>query len=153
MVTNFAGEPVSGSRDLVLVAFRGMAVAVLLGTGLVMFVLWGVGALVAAGPTGGPVTGEPVTGGPPLLLLLGGTLLALLASAATAWACLTPIDSYYRRGGLALVCAFATFVTSVLAAPLHYFLGQRALLGVGAGALAGAVLLLRMTPTAGSGNS
>jgi hypothetical protein len=158
VATNFAGEPLSGSRRLVLVALRGIAAAVLLGTGMVMFVLWGVGALVAAAPrggpiTGGPMTGAPVTGGPPLLLLLGGTLLALLASAATAWACLAPLDSYYRRGGLAMVSAFATFVTSVLAAPLHYFLGPRALLCVGAGALAGAVLLLRMSPTAGSGGS
>ena len=127
------------SRDLVLVAVRGMAAAVLLGTAVVLFVLWGVRVLVAgAAPSDGPVSS-----GPALVLLLGGTLLALLASAGTAWACLAPIDSYYRRGGLALVCAFATFVMSVLAAPLHHFFGQGALLGCGAGALAGGLLLFR----------
>jgi hypothetical protein len=141
--TNVAGEPVSGSRDLVLVAIRGMTAAVLLGTAVAMFVLRGVRALVdGAAPSDGPVSS-----GPALVLLLGGTLLAMLASAGTAWACLTPIDSYYRRGGLALVCAFATFVMSVLAAPLDHFLGPSALLGVGAGALAGALLLLRRSPS------
>ena len=128
------------SRDLVLVAVRGMAAAVLLGTAVVLFVLWGVRVLVA----GAPPSDGPVGSGPALVLLLGGTLLALLASAGTAWACLAPIDSYYRRGGLALVCTFATFVMSVLAAPLHHFFGQGALLGVGAGALAGGLLLLRL---------
>jgi hypothetical protein len=130
---------VDASRDLVLVAVRGMAAAVLLGTAVVLFVLWGVRVLVAgAAPSDGPVSS-----GPALVLLLGGTLLALLGSAGTAWACLAPIDSYYRRGGLALVCAFATFVMSVLAAPLHHFFGQGALLGCGAGALAGGLLLFR----------
>jgi hypothetical protein len=134
---------VDASRDLVLVAVRGMAAAILLGTAVAMFVLWGVRALVAgAAPSDGPVSS-----GPALVLLFGGTLLALLTSAGTAWACLIPIDSYYRRGGLAVVCAFATFVTSVLAAPLDHFLGQGALLGVGAGALAGALVLLRMSLT------
>jgi hypothetical protein len=140
---------VDASRDLVLVAVRGMAAAVLLGTAGVLFVLWGVRVLVAgAGPSDGPVSS-----GPALVLLLGGTLLALLASAGTAWACLSPIDSYYRRGGLALVCAFATFVMSVLAAPLHHFFGQGALLGVGAGALAGGLLLLRFSSTDRHGGS
>jgi hypothetical protein len=130
---------VDASRDLVLVAVRGMAAAVSLGTAVVLFVLWGVRVLVAgAAPSEGPVSS-----GPALILLLGGTLLALLASAGTAWVCLAPIDSYYRRGGLALVCAFATFVMSVLAAPLHHFFGQGALLGCGAGALVGGLLLLR----------
>ncbi|MFL5494761.1 MAG: hypothetical protein ACJ8DC_10310 [Gemmatimonadales bacterium] len=129
------------SRDLVLVAVRGMAAAILLGTAVVLFVLWGVRVLVAAAaPTDGPVGG-----GAALVLLLGGTLLALLASAGAAWACLTPIDSYYRRGGLALVCTFATFVMAVLAAPLHHFFGQGALLGVGGGALAAGLLLLRLS--------
>jgi hypothetical protein len=140
---------VAGSRDLVLVAVRGMAAAVLLGTGVAMFVLRGVRALVA----GAAPSDRPVSSGPALALLLGGTLLAILASAGTAWACLSPIDSYYRRGGLAVVCAFATFVMSVLAAPLHHFLGPSALLGVGVGALAGALLLLRRSPTSGDGGS
>ena len=132
-----------GSRDLVLVAVRGMAAAVLLGTAVVLFVLWGVRVLVA----GAPPSDRPVGSGAALVLLLGGTLLALLASAGAAWVCLTPIDSYYRRGGLALVCTFATFVMAVLAAPLHHFFGQGALLGVGAGALAGGLLLLRLSST------
>ena len=126
-----------------------MAAAVLLGTALALFVLWGVRALVA----GAAPSDRPVSSGPPLVLLLGGTLVALFASAGTAWACLTPIDSYYRRGGLALVCAFATFVMSVLAAPLHHFFGEGALVGVGAAALAGALVLLRVAWTDRGGGS
>jgi hypothetical protein len=132
---------VDATRDLVLVAIRGMAAAVLLGTAVVLFVLWGVRALVA----GAAPSDRPVNSGPALVLLLGGTLVALLASAGTAWACLTPIDSYYRRGGLSLVCAFATFVMSVLAAPLHHYFGEGALVGVGTAALAGALVLLRVS--------
>ena len=132
-----------------LVAVRGMAAAVLLGTAVALFVLWGVRALVAgAAPSDGPVGS-----GPALVLLLGGTLVALLSSAATAWACLAPIYSYYRRGGLALVCAFATFVMAVLAAPLHHYFGQGALLGVGAAALAGGLVLLRLSSTDRRGGS
>ena len=137
------------TRDLVLVAIRGMAAAVLLGTSVVLFVLWGVRALVA----GAAPSDRPVSSGPALFLLLGGTLVALFASAGIAWACLTPIDSYYRRGGLALVSAFATFVMSVLAAPLHHYFGEGALVGVGAAALAGALVLLRVSLTDRGGGS
>jgi len=140
---------VDASRDLVLVAIRGMSAAVLLGTAVVLFVLWGVRALVA----GAAPSDRPVNSGPALVLLLGGTLVALFASAGTAWACLTPIDSYYRRGGLALVSAFATFVMSVLAAPLHHYFGEGALVGVGAAALAGALVLLRVSLTDRGGGS
>jgi hypothetical protein len=140
---------VDATRDLVLVAIRGMAAAVLLGTSVVLFVLWGVRALVA----GAAPSDRPVSSGPALFLLLGGTLVALFASAGIAWACLTPIDSYYRRGGLALVSAFATFVMSVLAAPLHHYFGEGALVGVGAAALAGALVLLRVSLTDRGGGS
>ena len=56
-------------------------------------------------------------------------------------------------GGLALVCAFATLVMSVLAAPLHHFFGEGALVGVGAAALAGALVLLRVSLTDRGGGS
>ena len=92
---------------------------------------------------GATASATPVTSGPAPALLLAGTMAALLVSAGLAWHLLAPIDSYYRRGGLAMVSAFATFVMAVLAAPLHHFLGPLALLGLAAVAGAAGFLLAR----------
>jgi hypothetical protein len=127
------------TEDLVGVALRGVAVAVCAGTALAALTLWGVQRLMA----GTPASDAPVTSGPAPALLLLGTLGALGLSAAIAWRRLAPVDSYYRRGGLALVSVFATFVMAVLAAPLHHFAGSAALLGLAALAAAGAALLAR----------
>lgn len=102
-------------------------------------VLYGVQAILA----GAPASDTPVTGGPAPLLLLSGTLGALLVSAAVAWRGLAPVDSYYRRGGLAVVSAFGTFVMAVLATPLHHFFGAGALIALGIVAGAVGLLLLR----------
>jgi hypothetical protein len=130
---------VTGGEDLVGVALRGVAVAVCAGTALAALTLWGVQRLMA----GTPASDAPVTSGPAPVLLLLGTLGALGLSAAIAWRRLAPVDSYYRRGGLALVSVFATFVMAVLAAPLHHFAGSAALLGLAALAATGAALLAR----------
>jgi hypothetical protein len=53
------------------------------------------------------------------------------------------VESWYRRGGLAIVSAFATFVMAVLAAPLHHFAGRTGLLGLAAVAAVAAALLAR----------
>ena len=116
-----------------------MAAAIALGTALVALTLFGVQALMA----GAPASGTPVTSGPAPLLLLLGTLGALFLSGAVAWSRLRPIESYYRRGGLAMVSAFGTFVMAVLATPLHHFLGPAALLGLAAAAVIAGLLLLR----------
>ena len=122
-----------------------MAAAVALGTAVVALALYGVQAVKA----GAPASDAPVTSGPAPLLLLTGTLGALLVSAAVTWHRLRPVDSYYRRGGLAMLSAFATFVMAVLAAPLHHFLGSGALVGLaGASGLLG-LLLLRGPRVAG----
>ena len=116
-----------------------MAAAVALGTALVAAALYGVQALLA----GAPASDSPVTSGPAPALLLVGTLGALLVSAAITWRRLRPVDSYYRRGGLAMVSAFGTFVMAVLATPLHHFFGAGALLALAALALTLGLLLLR----------
>ena len=115
---------------------RSVAAAVALGTALAALTLFGVQALMA----GAPASGAPVTRGPAPLLLLAGTLGALVLSAAVAWHKLRPVESYYRRGGLAMVAVFATFVMAVLATPLHHFFGPGGLLGLAA--VAGLVGLL-----------
>ncbi len=115
-----------------------MAAATALGGAVVALVLYGVQAIVA----GSGASDAPVTQGPAPLLLLSGTLGALLLSAVVAWRRLRPVDSYYRRGALTLVAAFGTFVLALLATPVYHFLGGGALLGLsGLGAAAGALLL------------
>ena len=121
-----------------------MAAAIALGTALAALTLFGVQALMASAPA----SAAPVTKGPAPLLLLAGTMAALLLSAAIAWHLLAPIESYYRRGGLAMVSAFGTFVMAVLAAPLHHFLGPVALLGLAALAGTAGFLLARERGTA-----
>lgn len=103
-----------------------MAAAIAVGTAVVALTLFGVQALMA----GAPAADTPVTSGPAPLLLLVGTLGALFASAALAWYRLRPVESYYRRGGLAMVSAFGTFVMAVLATPVHHFLGPGGLLAL-----------------------
>ena len=116
-----------------------MAAAVALGTAVVALALWGVQALMA----GAPASDTPVTRGPAPLLLLGGTLGGLLVSAGVTWWRLRPVDSYYRRGGLAILSAFGTFVMAVLATPLHHFFGAAALAGLAIVAAGVAIVLLR----------
>ncbi len=114
--------------------------AISAGTTVVALTLWGVQSLLA----GSPPSPTPVTRGPAPLLLLLGTVGALCLSAGVAWHRLAPVDSYYRRGGLAIISAFGTFLVAVLAAPLHHFAGAPALLGLaGAGLLAAAWLSRR----------
>jgi hypothetical protein len=138
VTTNFGGEPLDGTRDLVGPAIRGMSFALLLGSAIVALVLWTVRQLVASQSS----TGMVDQGVAPALLL-GGTLAAMAASAVAAWVRLAPIGSYYRRGGLSMVCGFGTFVVAILAAPLHHFLGSQGLLGLAAVSLVGLAVLGR----------
>ncbi|MGH7536282.1 MAG: hypothetical protein ACREMG_11975 [Gemmatimonadales bacterium] len=115
-----------------------MSFALLLGAALVSLVLWGVQALVSQQAPGR----EPVTQGS-APVLLGGTLTAMLASASAAWSRLAPIGSAYRRGVLAIICAFGTFLVALLAAPLHHYLGPWSLLALAALAGVGLIPLSR----------
>jgi uncharacterized SAM-binding protein YcdF (DUF218 family) len=138
VTTNFAGEPLDNTRDLVGTAVQGMAFALLLGSAVVALVLLTVRLLVARDSSG-----VLVDQGAAPAVLLGGTLAAMGASVLAAWVRLAPIGSYYRRGGLSMVCGFGTFVVAVLAAPLHHFLGLNGLLGLAALSLVGVVVLGR----------
>jgi hypothetical protein len=63
-----------------------------------------------------------------LYLLFGGTLAGILIAAWAAWRLLGPIPSAYRRGGLAMVSAFATVVIMLICIPIHQLLGRTGLL-------------------------
>ncbi len=100
-----------------------------------------VGATVAATAALRPPAGttEPALGAP-LYLLLFGTLGGLVLAGVVAWRLLKPLQSTYRRGGLALVSAFATVVLMQIYRPLDAAFGVPALLV--AAALAGVLALL-----------
>jgi hypothetical protein len=89
-----------------------------------------------------PGTGDPASG-PALYLLAAGTLGGLVLAGAVTWHLLAPVDSGYRRGGLALVSAFATVPAMLIYPPLHATLGTPALLLAAALAAAAALLLIR----------
>ena len=99
-----------------------------------------VGATVAATAALRPPAGatEPALGAP-LYLLLFGTLGGLLLAGVVAWRLLRPLQSTYRRGGLAMVSAFATVILMQIYRPLDAAFGEPALLI--AAALAGMLSL------------
>jgi hypothetical protein len=101
-----------------------------------------VGATVAATAALRPPAGttEPALGAP-LYILLFGTLGGLLLAGVVAWRLLRPLQSTYRRGGLAMVSAFATVVLMQIYRPLDAAFGVPALVG-GAVLTAGLAWLL-----------
>jgi hypothetical protein len=103
-------------------------VAAALGAGLAagLALVGATGAATAAlRPPAG--TTEPALGAP-LYLLLFGTLGGLVLAGVVAWWLLRPLQSTYRRGGLALVSAFATVVLMQIYRPLDAAFGVPALL-------------------------
>ena len=118
-------------------------VAAALGAGLsagLALVGMTVAALAALRPPPGTV--EPA-GGSALYLLAAGTLGGLVLAGVVTWRLLAPLQSTYRRGGLALVCAFATVVVMQIYRPLDAAFGVPALLATSALACAVAWLLTR----------
>jgi hypothetical protein len=97
--------------------------------------------VAAAG--GGAAAPSIDLGSPPAILLLAGTFGGPAVAAATAFALLGPIDNFYRRGMLAVVCAFATVVGMLLCFPAHGFFGSAGLAGLMLLCIAGAALLGR----------
>ena len=76
-------------------------------------------------------------------LLTGGTLAGILAAAGTAWWLLEPVQSTYRRGGLAMVSGFATVLLMLICIPVHQFFGRPGLLTLLAFSTVAAALLAR----------
>jgi hypothetical protein len=63
-----------------------------------------------------------------LYLLFGGTLTGILIAAWAAWRLLGPIESAYRRGGLAMVSGFATVLLMLICIPINQLLGRTGLI-------------------------
>jgi hypothetical protein len=108
-------------RRLVALCLSGVALAVLVGTTVVVAAVIGV-ALVRE-PVGQAPGALPSFSSPAAVLLFGGTLGGIAAAVATAWWALAPIGNWYRRGMLATVAAFATAVVMLLAIPANVFFG------------------------------
>jgi hypothetical protein len=103
-----------------------------------------VGATVAALGAMRPPAGAPDPAlGAPLYLLAAGTLGGLVLAGVVTWRLLSPLESTYRRGGLALVSAFATVLVMQVYPLLDAALGTAALVASAALAAAAAWLLAR----------
>jgi hypothetical protein len=83
-------------------------------------------------------------------LLVGGTFLGVLLAVYAAWRLLAPIESFYRRGGLALVCAFGTVLLMMVCIPVHQLLGAPGLVGLLALSALTALLLARQVARIGT---
>ena len=79
-----------------------------------------------------------------LYWIAGGTLAGVLLAGFVAWRLLEPITSTYRRGGLAIVSAFATVVLMLICAGVFQLFGRSGLLTLmGLCAVASALLAYR----------
>lgn len=76
-------------------------------------------------------------------LLFGGTLAGIMVAGFAAWGLLGPIHSLYRRGGLAIVCAFATVLVMLICIPVNQWFGRNGLVTLLAGFGLAAALLGR----------
>lgn len=114
------------TRDHVPLALAGMGFGIALGTTVVSGALWLLRMVQAASP---PATGLDF-GSAPGMILMGGTAGGMIAAAMGTWLALRPLRSTWRQGGLGMVAAFATVVTSLLALPVDQYLGRWGLLGL-----------------------
>lgn len=80
---------------------------------------------------------------PALYLLFGGTFAGIVIAAVAAWWLLGPIQSTYRRGGLALVCSFATVLVMLICIPIHQLVGRSGLIALLMACAFGSALLAR----------
>lgn len=85
-----------------------------------------------------------------LYLLFGGTVAGILSAALAAWRLLQPIESHYRRGGLAVVAGFATVLLMLVCIPINQMLGRPGLLILLALSCVSAALLARQATRLGA---
>jgi hypothetical protein len=136
MQPSISGEP--SAPHHVGIALRAMLFGTLMGAGLVSLALWGARTLQQASPV--PAPGTPPAG-PVFNLVVGGTLAGVGFAVVVAWSLMRPLRSAYRRGGLAIVAGFATFVAMLPTVALDRLLGRPGLLGFAAACALGCALL------------
>jgi hypothetical protein len=135
MQTSISGEPAAPHH--VGIALRAMLFGTLMGAGLVALTMWGARTVQAgAAPVAGSAPPSPVFG-----LVVGGTLAGLGLAVAVAWSLMRPLRSAYRRGGLAIVAGFATFLAMLPTMAVDQLLGRSGLLGFAAACVLGCLLL------------
>jgi Na+/H+ antiporter NhaC len=117
------------------------AAAVSIGLGVITATVLGVDALRS---------GQAAGVNSVLYLLFGGTLGGILAATGTAWWLLGPVESTYRRGGLAMVSGFATVLLMLICIPVHQFLGRTGLFALLGISMMTAALLARRVRRLGS---
>ena len=75
------------------------------------------------------------------VILRTGLLAGMAGAAATAWIALAPLESWFRRGGLALVSAFGTVLAMLVLVPVDQAFGPAGLGAAVVVLLAGAAWL------------
>jgi hypothetical protein len=132
-----AGGPPGGAApaggDPLGVIAAGLGSGVALGLGVI-------GGSVLAADARRPAAADR---GDAALFLAAGVLAGMVAAGAVAWVLLRPIGSDYRRGGLALVGAFATVPLMLAFVPLHLLLGRAGLAAAVAAFGLASILLMR----------
>jgi hypothetical protein len=104
-------------------AFRALGFGIALGVAFQAMVTFGVRTLV----DGSPVE-RPEFGSPPVMLLLGGTFVGLLAAGIATGSVLTPIRNLWRQAMFGVVAAFASFALSLITIPVYQAFGRTGLL-------------------------
>lgn len=113
-----------------------------LGVGLQGLVTWTVRMLQRGGAS---ATAPALTSAPALVLLLG-TLAAIVAAGLAAWVLLAVIRNPWRQAMLAIVAGLGSFVLSLVTLPIDRAFGPSGLLGlVGVSTLACLLLARRIT--------
>ena len=135
-------------RAVVRFTIASIGMAVCVGLAVVTSAVLGVRALQAGQPVA-PATNATVSlNSPAAILLLVGTIGGVLVAVAAGWALLSPIGSFFRRGGFAMVGGFATVVGMLFTMPVSAAYGQTGLIGLLAAELVALLLLAALRRTA-----
>jgi hypothetical protein len=136
---------VSGETDTGTLRFVGVVAACAVSTGLLV--------ITATVLTVNALRGQasPSDLDTPFYLLVGGTLSGVVLAAYAAWRLLEPVGSAYRRGGLSIVCAFATVLLMLICIPVNQLLGQAGLFALLGLSGMTALLLARRARRLGAG--
>jgi len=137
MDVSATGEPANPAH--LGIALRAMLFGTLMGAALVAVAMWAARTLQAGlpAPAGGPPTSQAFS------LVVGGTLAGLGLAVLVAWSLMRPLTSLYRRGGLAIVAGFATFVAMLPTIAVDRIAGRAGLLGFAAVCVLGCLALAR----------
>ena len=138
METSISGEPVVPGQ--VGLAIRAIAFGTLMGAGLVAVAMWAARTIL---PPGTLPAGYNPAASPVFYLVVGGTFAGLGLAVIVAWSLMRPLRSAYRRGGLAMVAGFATFVAMLPTVYIDQALGRLGLLGFALVCVLGCALLAR----------